>query len=170
MAKTKSATTETAVETTAAQTATNTAPKRARRTLTPEQRARMNERSDRMFQAQRRELMEYLKFSPRGVGDRVRQQRFMNLVSLILRNISRLDDVQVIVGDNFSRRMSEVARNSVNITKQADEAYSYGDGDREAILSATKEIESLKSEILKSINDFNSKISSVRAKLDKASN
>lgn len=139
-----------------------------RRTLTEEQRKRIFERNERNFKRQRSEILDYMRFSPRSPADIRRQQRFASLSAQILNNVSRLDNIAVIVGDEFVAKVANILRNIAAITRQADEAFSYGNGDKTAIIEANKELQALKNEALKALNELNSKVSSLGGKLSKA--
>lgn len=159
--------TESTTEVAAQNTAENATATKQRRMLTDEQRQRIRDRNARNFKEHRSEIMDYMRITPRNGGDIRKQQQFASLAYQILRNISRLDNVSIVVGDDFTKKIVNVVRNISSVSHKTDEAFSYATNEKEAVVEAAKELEELKVEAIKTLNTLNAKASSIAGKINK---
>lgn len=157
--------TEVATEatTTEAQTAKINA-KAGRRQATAAQRKAFFDRRAREHKVITRDLLSYIGSSPRNFVDTNRQQRFALLSHLILQNINNIDYVSIVVGDDFTRRSSQVLRNIHSSSKEANFAILAGGEKGTEAIEASKKIEDLKAEAIKTLNQINSQISQIASK------
>ncbi|CAM3423624.1 hypothetical protein [Helicobacter labetoulli] len=146
-----------------AQTAKTNA-KAGRRQAAATQRKAFFERRAREHKATTRDLLSYLGTTPRNFIDANRQQRFALLSHLILQNINNIDYVSIVVGDDFTRRSSQVLRNIYSSSKEANFAILAGGEKGTEAIEASKKIEDLKAEAIKTLNQLNSQISQIASK------
>ena len=157
--------TEVATEATTAESqSANTNAKAGRRQATAAQRKAFFERRAREHKVTTRDLLSYLGSTPRNFVDANRQQRFALLSHLILQNINNIDNVSVISGDDFTRRSSQVLRNIYSSSKEANFAILAGGEKGTEAIEASKKIEDLKAEAIKTLNQLNSQISQIASK------